>query len=110
MQTGQLTANMKPDEVTERAQKAFEIALMAIDKEMSEMEAVESGHDQSGSTSVMTLLSSSHIVCGDSHMLELWSTCNIRVAASRNCETEDRVTATIIFPSIFSFPELFSER
>ena len=63
--TGVLTANMKPEEVEAKAKQAFEIALMAIDKEMSEMEAVESGHDQSGSTSVMTLLSSSHIVCAN---------------------------------------------
>ena len=65
VQTGQLTASMAPDEVEAKAKAAFEIALMAIDKEMSEMEAVESGHDQSGSTSVMTLISTSHIVCAN---------------------------------------------
>ena len=65
MKTGLLTATMKPEEVESRAKEAFELALMSLDKEMSEMESVESGHDQSGSTSVMTLLSKTHIVCAN---------------------------------------------
>jgi len=65
LDTKQLTADMTTEEVTSRAQTAFEKALMAIDHEMSTLSEVESGQDQSGSTSVMTLISPSHIVCAN---------------------------------------------
>jgi len=65
LETKHLTADMKDDEVQQRAKLAFEQALMAIDKEMSTLSEVESGHDQSGSTSVMTLLSPGQIVCAN---------------------------------------------
>ena len=65
LETKQLTADMKDDEVPQRAQLAFERSLMSIDKEMSTISEIESGHDQSGSTSVMTLISRSHIVCAN---------------------------------------------
>ena len=63
--TQQLTPNMSEDEVPQRARLAFEKAIMAIDAEMRMMPDVESGQDQSGSTSVMTLLSNGHIVCAN---------------------------------------------
>jgi serine/threonine protein phosphatase PrpC len=56
---------MKDDEVVPTAKLAFEIALMAIDAEMAQLQEIESGHDQSGSTSVMTLITKSHIVCAN---------------------------------------------
>jgi len=65
LDTKQLTAEMADGEVLQRAQLAFEQALMAIDKEMATLPEIESGHDQSGSTSVMTLLSPTQIVCAN---------------------------------------------
>ena len=65
LDTKQLTLDMKDEEVVDRARRGFELALMAIDKEMSQLAEIESGHDQSGSTSVMTLISRSHIVCAN---------------------------------------------
>ena len=47
------------------ATKAFETALMSIDAELLQQPEVESGQDQSGSTSVMTLISPKHIVCAN---------------------------------------------
>lgn len=65
LETKQLTADMKEEEVTRRAQLAFEQALMAIDREMLSLAEMETGHDQSGTTSVMTLISRSHIICAN---------------------------------------------
>jgi serine/threonine protein phosphatase PrpC len=56
---------MAEDDVPARAKTAFEMALMSIDEAMRAMPDVESGQDQSGSTSVMTLLSKEHIVCAN---------------------------------------------
>ena len=56
---------MSEEEVVPRSTQAFEQALMAIDKEMSMQPEVETGQDQSGSTSVMTLISREHIVCAN---------------------------------------------
>ena len=54
--TNLLVPNM-PDEAFVTASKAaFELSLMEIDDEMRQLPQVESGQDQSGSTSVMTLL------------------------------------------------------
>ena len=44
------------------ASRAFELALMSIDAELLRQPEVESGQDQSGSTSVMTLIGPKHIV------------------------------------------------
>ena len=65
LETAKLTPTMKDDEVVPTAKLAFEIALMAIDAEMAQLQEIESGHDQSGSTSVMTLITKSHIVCAN---------------------------------------------
>lgn len=47
------------------ASRAFELALMSIDAELLRQPEVESGQDQSGSTSVMTLIGPKHIVCAN---------------------------------------------
>ena len=60
-----LVPNMKEADVPARSQAAFEKAIMEIDAEMRKMPDVESGQDQSGSTSVMALLSPGHIVCAN---------------------------------------------
>jgi len=52
-------------ELPATATKAFETALMAIDAELLDQPEVKSGQDQSGSTSVMTLISPKHIVCAN---------------------------------------------
>lgn len=49
----------------DKAKAAFEKALMSIDAEMKQLPEVESGQDQSGSTSVMTLVSPRHIICAN---------------------------------------------
>lgn len=48
-----------------KSQLAFEVALMALDAELKGLGVVESGQDQSGSTSVMTLVSPRHVVCAN---------------------------------------------
>jgi serine/threonine protein phosphatase PrpC len=65
LNTKQLKAGMNSEEFCSCAKTAFEQALMNIDHEMSMLTEVESGHDQSGSTSVMTLLSRTHVVCAN---------------------------------------------
>lgn len=47
------------------ASKAFEVALMSIDAELLRQPEIESGQDQSGSTSVMTLIGPKDIVCAN---------------------------------------------
>lgn len=47
------------------ATKAFKTALMSIDAELLRQPEIESGHDQSGSTSVMTLIGPKHIICAN---------------------------------------------
>ena len=53
-------------------------AQMSIDAEMKNLAEVESGQDQSGSTSVMTLIAPTHIVCAN--------TGDSRAVLSRNGE------------------------
>lgn len=65
LETKKLGADMTEDDVLARSKLAFEEALMTIDEEMSKLPEIESGHDQSGSTSVMTLITPSHIVCAN---------------------------------------------
>lgn len=48
-----------------KTQAAFETALMSIDAELRALPEVETGQDQSGSTSVMTLVSPQHIICAN---------------------------------------------
>lgn len=48
-----------------KTQKIFEKALMSIDEEMRELPEVQTGQDQSGSTSVMTLVTPKHIICAN---------------------------------------------
>merc|ERR1719331_2572612 len=52
-------------QVEAQAKDAFEVALMSIDAEMRQLPDVESGKDQSGSTSVMTMLSPTHVICSN---------------------------------------------
>lgn len=65
LETKQLTPDMPTHEFVHRARCAFEESIMGIDAEMQQLQEVESGQDQSGSTSVMTLLSGSHICCAN---------------------------------------------
>jgi len=65
LQTNILRPKMSATEFPTEAKTAFETALMSLDDEMRHMEEVETGQDQSGSTSVMTLLSDTHIVCAN---------------------------------------------
>ena len=48
-----------------KSKKAFEAALMSLDAELRSLPVVESGVDQSGSTSVVTLVSNHYIVCAN---------------------------------------------
>lgn len=66
VETKQLAAGMETtDEFVQRARRAFVESIMGIDAEMRQLQEVESGQDQSGSTSVMTLISSAYIVCAN---------------------------------------------
>jgi len=65
LDTKQLVPNMPESEVPRRAQEGFEKAIMALDKELQQLPEVQTGQDQSGSTSVMTLLSKEHIICAN---------------------------------------------
>mmetsp|Transcript_1364 Transcript_1364/g.3859 ORF Transcript_1364/g.3859 Transcript_1364/m.3859 type:complete len:353 (+) Transcript_1364:147-1205(+) len=65
MDTKQLPPGVSEADVPTQSKLAFEKALMAIDAEMRALPEVESGQDQSGSTSVMTLVSKQHIVCAN---------------------------------------------
>jgi len=53
------------EDFVKHAEAAFEEALMNIDAEMRRLQELDTGHDQSGSTSVMTLISNAHIVCAN---------------------------------------------
>ena len=65
MDTKLLQSGLDENDVPSKSKMAFEQALMAIDDELRCLPEVESGQDQSGSTSVMTLLSRQHIVCAN---------------------------------------------
>jgi len=65
LDTKQLQPGLSEADVPAKAQAAFETALMDIDAEMRALDVVESGQDQSGSTSVMTLLSKQHVICAN---------------------------------------------
>eukprot|EP00965_Chrysotila_dentata_P191641 6174660-Pleurochrysis_carterae.AAC.1 len=55
--SGELPKDHTAPDFTSKAQLAFETALMSLDAELKGLSIVESGQDQSGSTSVMTLVS-----------------------------------------------------
>lgn len=63
--TNLLAPGMAEETFSSVSQRAFETSLMSIDDELRHLDDVESGKDQSGSTSVMTLLSPGHIVCAN---------------------------------------------
>mmetsp|Transcript_62221 Transcript_62221/g.122954 ORF Transcript_62221/g.122954 Transcript_62221/m.122954 type:complete len:370 (-) Transcript_62221:433-1542(-) len=65
LDTGELVPGMPEGDVPRRAQTGFEKAVMALDAELQQLPEMLSGQDQSGSTSVMTLLSKEHIVCAN---------------------------------------------
>lgn len=65
LDTKRLQPGLAEDDVPAQSKSAFEDALMAIDAELRALPEVQSGQDQSGSTSVMTLLSGGHIVCAN---------------------------------------------
>lgn len=65
LDTKQLTPGLAEAEVPAKSKAAFEKALMDIDAELRALPEVESGQDQSGSTSVMTLVSPQHVVCAN---------------------------------------------
>uniref|UniRef100_A0A7S3ERI7 protein-serine/threonine phosphatase n=1 Tax=Haptolina ericina TaxID=156174 RepID=A0A7S3ERI7_9EUKA len=60
-----IAPNMPHEDFVAASTKAFETALMQIDDDMLHLPQVESGQDQSGSTSVMTLMSPRYIVCAN---------------------------------------------
>lgn len=60
-----LTPSMEDDAFVTASKSAFELSLMQIDADMRKLPQVESGQDQSGSTSVMTLVGPRHIVCAN---------------------------------------------
>lgn len=53
------------DDLVDRARRAFEESVMGIDAEIRQLQEVESGQDQSGTTSVMTLVSATQIICAN---------------------------------------------
>lgn len=61
------STNLTPDlaDFETKSKQALELALMGIDAELRTLQEVESGQDQSGSTSVMILLAPKHIVCAN---------------------------------------------
>lgn len=59
------TASPTAPDFVDRAKVAFETALLEIDAELGQLPEVQSGQDQSGSTSVMTLVSPGHIICAN---------------------------------------------
>jgi len=63
--SGELPKDHTAPDFTSKAQLAFETALMSLDAELKGLSIVESGQDQSGSTSVMTLVSPRHIICAN---------------------------------------------
>jgi len=58
-------AQLPEADVPAQSKLAFEKALMEIDTELRHLPEVESGQDQSGSTSVMTLISKEYVVCAN---------------------------------------------
>ena len=92
-----LTGN--PADFEARAKAAFEHSVMSIDQEMRQLQEVESGQDQSGSTSVMVLVGPSCVVCantGDSRAV--MSRDGVAVALSEdhkpfNPEEKERIEA-----------------
>jgi len=65
LKTKQLSTDWNSPDFVAKAQAGFESALMSLDEEIRTLHVVESGQDQSGSTSVMTLLSPNHIICAN---------------------------------------------
>lgn len=60
-----LEPGLSDEAFIDKSKEAFEVALMAIDDVMRQLPEVESGQDQSGSTSVMTLVGPRHVVCAN---------------------------------------------
>jgi len=66
LQKTQLLMPGMPDDVfPATCKEAFETSLMQMDEQMRQLPEVESGQDQSGSTSVLTLLGPRHMVCAN---------------------------------------------
>mmetsp|Transcript_24699 Transcript_24699/g.40958 ORF Transcript_24699/g.40958 Transcript_24699/m.40958 type:complete len:339 (+) Transcript_24699:97-1113(+) len=63
--TNLMMCDSSKDDFMQKSKEAFEAALMSIDAELRALPEVESGQDQSGSTSVMTLVSPKHIICAN---------------------------------------------
>jgi serine/threonine protein phosphatase PrpC len=61
----ELPCDHAADDFVAKSQLSFEVALMALDTELQGLNVVESGQDQSGSTSVMTLVTPRHVVCAN---------------------------------------------
>jgi len=60
-----LPVNASAADFVANATVAFETALLEIDAEIGRLAEVQSGQDQSGSTSVMTLVTPKHIICAN---------------------------------------------
>lgn len=65
LKTEMLAPGMPDDAFCAKSKEAFETSLLQMDDAMRQLPEVESGQDQSGSTSVMTLLGPRHIVCAN---------------------------------------------
>jgi len=65
LKTGCLSIGMDGEGFKQKATEAFEKSLLEIDTAMRQLPEVESGQDQSGSTSVMTLLHPRYVVCAN---------------------------------------------
>jgi len=65
LDTKELVPGTPEVDVPRKAQFGFEKAIMALDAQLQQQPEVQSGQDQSGSTSVMTLLSKEHIICAN---------------------------------------------
>jgi len=65
LKTKMLSPGMPDDAFCAAAKQAFEDSLLEMDATMRALPEVESGQDQSGSTSVMTLMGPRHIVCAN---------------------------------------------
>lgn len=60
-----LAQGVDADAFVAKVTEAFETSLLQMDDVMRQLPVVESGQDQSGSTSVMTLLGPRHVICAN---------------------------------------------
>ncbi|KAL1528828.1 hypothetical protein AB1Y20_010151 [Prymnesium parvum] len=65
LKTELLQPGMPDEAFVVKAKEAFEVSLLQIDDVLRQLPEVENGQDQSGSTSVMTLVGPRHIVCAN---------------------------------------------